>query len=144
MSDLANKITSQILLKEPAWLAEFKKFIMRGKHRPGRPGDRRRLHGHRDLRGAGPDQPDRRHPAGRDRFLEPVHAVRERRPSLEATRKAVPRCWRSAFLNAVIVIVGFAVFWLVKLINKLHRTEEAPKPKEPTPTEVLLMEIRDG
>ncbi|MFM7612370.1 MAG: large conductance mechanosensitive channel protein MscL, partial [Alphaproteobacteria bacterium] len=30
MSDLANKITSQIPVKEPQWLKEFKAFIMRG------------------------------------------------------------------------------------------------------------------
>src|SRR5512138_527065 len=30
MSDLANKITSQIPIKEPEWLKEFKAFIMRG------------------------------------------------------------------------------------------------------------------
>ena len=30
MSDLANKITGQIPVKEPQWLKEFKAFIMRG------------------------------------------------------------------------------------------------------------------
>jgi large conductance mechanosensitive channel len=52
------------------------------------------------------------------------------------------------FLNACIqfVIVGFAVFWLVKALSRMHvagtkEAEAAPLP--PTPTEALLMEIRD-
>ena len=48
------------------------------------------------------------------------------------------------FLNACInfVIIGFAVFWLVKAISRLYRKHEAPLPG-PTPSEVLLAEIRD-
>jgi len=48
------------------------------------------------------------------------------------------------FLNAVInfLIVGFAIFWMVRLISKLYK---APPPADPVPTatESLLMEIRD-
>jgi large conductance mechanosensitive channel len=47
------------------------------------------------------------------------------------------------FLNAVIqfVIVGFAIFWVVKGLTRLHlRAEEAAPP---TKTEELLSEIRD-
>lgn len=51
------------------------------------------------------------------------------------------------FINAVInfLIVAFAVFWLVRVIQKLHRKqEEAPAaPAAPPATEVLLTEIRD-
>lgn len=53
-----------------------------------------------------------------------------------------------AFVNTVIqfLIVAWAVFLLVKLVNTIRRTE-AEKPPEaqpaPSPTEVLLMEIRD-
>ncbi|MCQ9155074.1 large conductance mechanosensitive channel protein MscL [Acidomonas methanolica] len=48
------------------------------------------------------------------------------------------------FLNALIqfVIVSFAIFWLVKIISKLHRTAEAAPPP-PSSTDVLLTEIRD-
>jgi large conductance mechanosensitive channel len=51
------------------------------------------------------------------------------------------------FINAVLrfVIVAFAIFILVKQINRLARHEEptpAPPP-EPTREEVLLAEIRD-
>ena len=51
------------------------------------------------------------------------------------------------FINAVInfVIVAFAIFWLVKVISKLHsKPEAAPAaPPAPTQTELLLTEIRD-
>jgi large conductance mechanosensitive channel len=51
------------------------------------------------------------------------------------------------FLQALFdfVIVAFAIFLLVKLINRVRRTEEA-KPAAPAPPprqEVLLEEIRD-
>ena len=51
------------------------------------------------------------------------------------------------FINAVIafLIVAFAVFLLVKAVNKaLEKEEEAPKPKEPSAEEKLLTEIRDA
>ena len=48
------------------------------------------------------------------------------------------------FLNAVIqfLIVSFAVFWLIKVLTRLHVREEA-SPAPPPRTEVLLEEIRD-
>jgi len=52
-----------------------------------------------------------------------------------------------AFVNAVVqfLIVAWAVFWLVKLINLLHRkkTEEPAVASELSTTETLLTEIRD-
>jgi large conductance mechanosensitive channel len=51
------------------------------------------------------------------------------------------------FINAVIkfLIVAFAVFLLVKAINKLARKQVPPPPPPPAPPEdlVLLREIRD-
>ena len=51
------------------------------------------------------------------------------------------------FINAIIkfLIVAFAVFLLVKAINKLTRKQEAKAPDAPKPAEdvVLLREIRD-
>ena len=52
------------------------------------------------------------------------------------------------FINAVIrfVIVAFAIFILVKQINRLKTEEPAPEPApppEPPRQEVLLVEIRD-
>jgi large conductance mechanosensitive channel len=49
------------------------------------------------------------------------------------------------FLQAAFdfMIVAFAIFLLVKLINRLRRTEEAKAPAAPPRQEVLLEEIRD-
>lgn len=68
----------------------------------------------------------------------------ERQPTLEATRQggaAVVAVGR--FLNAIIkfMIVGFAVFWLVKILTRIGL--ESGKKAGPTPTEKLLAEIRD-
>lgn len=73
--------------------------------------------------------------------------VGERRPSLEATRQGGAAVLAiGKFINAIIkfVIVGFAVFWLVKMLSRMKKTEllEAA-PTAPTPTEALLAEIRD-
>ncbi|MDX2072849.1 MAG: large conductance mechanosensitive channel protein MscL [Alphaproteobacteria bacterium] len=48
------------------------------------------------------------------------------------------------FINQVInfLIVSFAVFMLVKQVNRFKKAEEA-KPVAPTTTETLLAEIRD-
>src|SRR5437870_9831184 len=48
------------------------------------------------------------------------------------------------FLNAVIqfLIVSFAVFWLIKALTRLHVRQE-PAPAGPPRSEVLLEEIRD-
>jgi large conductance mechanosensitive channel len=50
------------------------------------------------------------------------------------------------FVNAVIrfLIVAFAIFMLVKAVNRLTRAHAAPSaPAAPPPQEVLLGEIRD-
>lgn len=51
------------------------------------------------------------------------------------------------FINTVVnfVIVAFAIFMLIKIINNLKRKEEAAPapPPEPTPEQKLLTEIRD-
>jgi len=56
-----------------------------------------------------------------------------------------------AFINEIITftIVAFAVFLLVKALNKMKRKQaavaaEAAPPPGPTPSEKLLMEIRDA
>jgi large conductance mechanosensitive channel len=50
------------------------------------------------------------------------------------------------FLNALIkfVITAFAIFLLVKAINKMKKTAPAAAAPEPTPTEIYLKEIRDA
>ena len=49
------------------------------------------------------------------------------------------------FINTVIdfIIVAFAIFLVVKLMNTLKKTEPPP-PTAPTKEEVLLTEIRDA
>ena len=49
-----------------------------------------------------------------------------------------------SFINVIIqfLIIAFAIFLVVKAINRLTRREEAA-PAPPPPTEVLLTEIRD-
>jgi large conductance mechanosensitive channel len=48
------------------------------------------------------------------------------------------------FLNAVIqfLIVSFAVFWMIKVLTRLHVRQDAA-PAAPSRSEVLLEEIRD-
>ncbi|MEO8588871.1 MAG: large-conductance mechanosensitive channel protein MscL [Flavobacteriales bacterium] len=42
------------------------------------------------------------------------------------------------------IIVAFAVFMIIKAINKMKKAEPAPEPAGPTNEEKLLMEIRDA
>ncbi|MGE5538453.1 MAG: large conductance mechanosensitive channel protein MscL [Gemmatimonas sp.] len=69
-------------------------------------------------------------------------------PSLAAAQQAGAATINvGVFLNAVInfLIVSFAVFLLVKQVNRLWRKAESapPPPAPPTKSEVLLEEIRD-
>jgi large conductance mechanosensitive channel len=55
-----------------------------------------------------------------------------------------------AFLATILdfIIIAFAVFCLIKALNKMHRKKEEapaapPAPPEPSKEEVLLTEIRD-
>jgi large conductance mechanosensitive channel len=66
-------------------------------------------------------------------------------PTLEAAKAAgAVTINYGLFINAVLrfVIVAFAIFILVKQINRL-RIQEPPPPPEPPRQEVLLAEIRD-
>ena len=49
------------------------------------------------------------------------------------------------FIQATVefFIVAFAIFLVVRTINRFKKDEPAPAPAGPTPTEQLLMEIRD-
>jgi large conductance mechanosensitive channel len=69
-------------------------------------------------------------------------------PTLEAAKAAgAVTINYGLFINAVLrfVIVAFAIFILVKQINRLQRQEpaEVPPPPEQPRDEVLLTEIRD-
>ena len=68
--------------------------------------------------------------------------------TIEQAKEAGAVTWNiGMFINALIkfLIVAFAVFLLVKAINKLVRKQEQEKPEAPPPAEeiVLLREIRD-
>ncbi len=66
-------------------------------------------------------------------------------PTLDAARAAGAVTLNvGVFLNAVIqfLIVGFAVFWLVKGLTRLNMAGRAA-PAGPTRSEALLTEIRD-
>jgi len=60
----------------------------------------------------------------------------------DAQHAGAPTLNFGLFINAIInfVIIGFAIFWVVKALTRLHLREEAAAgPK----TEELLVEIRD-
>ncbi len=68
----------------------------------------------------------------------------------EAAKKPEVAIQYGAFLNTCIqfVIVAFVIFLLVQAVNRMRRAQEAPAapapPPGPTPSEVLLAEIRDA
>lgn len=49
------------------------------------------------------------------------------------------------FINTVLdfLIIAFAIFIMIKQVNRFKKEEPAPAPPGPTPTEQLLTEIRD-
>jgi len=66
----------------------------------------------------------------------------------EAEAAGAPIIKYGIFINTVLdfVIVAFAIFLLIRSLNKLKRKQEAappPPPPAPTTEEVLLAEIRD-
>ena len=77
-------------------------------------------------------------------------AVTLKAATVDAAGKEVPAVVLAygEFINAVIqfIIVAFAIFMVVKVINRLHRKPaEAPAaPPEPTEEVLLLRDIRDS
>jgi large conductance mechanosensitive channel len=68
--------------------------------------------------------------------------------TLEAAKKAgAPVIGYGAFVNAIIdfIIIAFAIFLVVKVMNAAKKKEEEkpPAPPEPSTEEKLLGEIRD-
>ncbi len=68
--------------------------------------------------------------------------------SLKAAQDAgAPTINYGLFINAIIkfLIVSWAVFWLVKVVSRIKKAEEAAPSTPPAPvrSEVLLEEIRD-
>lgn len=141
-----------IPIKQPAWVAEFKGFLMRGNVIDLAVGI---VIGAAFTAIVSSMVEDLLNPiiglmlGGIDFSNLFIVITGERRPSLEATRQGGAAVLAvGKFINAIIkfVIVGFAVFWLVKMLSRF-KAKEAEKPAEappaPTPTEALLIEIRD-
>lgn len=78
-----------------------------------------------------------------------VRAAKEANPqlSLEDGKKLGPVFAYGNFITVTLnfLILAFIIFMMIRLINRLERNTPPPPPKpaEPTPTEKLLMEIRD-
>lgn len=64
----------------------------------------------------------------------------------DATKANIPVIAWGKFLTACIdfLIVAFAMFLVIKLMNLWKKEAPAPPPAGPTPTEKLLTEIRDA
>ena len=137
---------SPIPLKEPAWLREFKAFIMRGSVVDLAVGI---VIGAAFTGIVGSLVEDLINPiigllmGGIDFSNLFIVLSGDRKPSLEATREggaAVLAIGR--FVNAIIkfLIVAMAIFWVLKVLARF-RTEAVASG--PTPSEALLAEIRD-
>jgi large conductance mechanosensitive channel len=140
-------MASPISIKEPAWLAEFKAFIMRGNVIDLAVGI---VIGAAFTTIVSSLVEDLINPiigllvGGIDFSNLFIVLTGERRPSLEATRQAGASVLAiGVFINAIIkfVIVALAIFWLLKVLTRLRVREEASKA--PSTTDVLLAEIRD-
>jgi large conductance mechanosensitive channel len=138
-----------ISLREPAWLREFKAFIMRGSVVELAVG---LVIGAAFTTIVTSLVEDLINPiiglliGGVDFSNVFVVLNGERRASLEATREggaAVLAVGR--FINTIIkfLIVSFAIFWVVKALSTLRLNEIGKVAPPATPSEKLLAEIRD-
>jgi len=139
---------SPIPLKQPAWVTEFKAFIMRGNVIDLAVGI---VIGAAFTTIVSSLVEDIINPiiglliGGIDFSNLFIVLSGERQPSLEATRQGGASALAiGVFINAIIkfVIVALAIFWLMKVLTRLRVREDA-KPAGPTASEKLLAEIRD-
>lgn len=138
-----------IPLREPAWLREFKAFIMRGSVVDLAVG---LVIGAAFTTIVTSFVEDLINPViglaigGVDFSNIFVVLSGERRASLEATREGGAAVLAvGKFANTIIkfLIVSFAIFWVVKALSKLRISELGKAPPVVTPSEKLLAEIRD-
>lgn len=139
-----------IPLREPAWVSEFKAFLLRGSVVDLAVG---LVVGAAFTAIVSSAVEDLLNPiiglatGGVDFSNQFVVLAGERKASLAATREGGAAVLAVGnFVNAVIkfVIVSFAVFWVVKVLTRLKLRELGkPSAAAPTPTEKLLAEIRD-
>jgi len=67
--------------------------------------------------------------------------------TVELAQKAGAVTWNyGVFINTIIafLIVAFAIFMLIKAVNKVRKAEPPPAPAAPPEDVVLLREIRDS
>ena len=80
-------------------------------------------------------------------FSEMYYAFKEGSyASLEKAQEAGAVIAYGAFINTIInlLIVGFAIFMMVKIVTNMQKKKEEEPEEDPAPTEVdLLTEIRD-
>ena len=140
---------SPIPIQEPAWLREFKSFIMRGNVIDLAVGI---VIGAAFTAIVSSAVEDLLNPiiglliGGIDFSNLFVVLSGERKASLEATREGGAAVLAlGKFINAIIkfIIVGFAVFWMIKVLARFKGKEEAQAPPPPSRSEELLAEIRD-
>jgi large conductance mechanosensitive channel len=138
----------RIPLPEPAWLREFKAFIMRGSVVDLAVGI---VIGAAFTAIVSSLVEDLINPVigllvgGVDFSNVFVVLSGERQATVEATREAGGAVLAiGRFINAIIrfLIVAMAIFWLLRVLTRLRIREEA-KPAGPSRSEVLLAEIRD-
>jgi large conductance mechanosensitive channel len=76
------------------------------------------------------------------------HAIELAPAAVDAAGNEIPAVLLKygAFLQTIVdfALVAFAIFLVVKAINRLKRKEEAPAPAAPSAEVVLLTEIRDA
>lgn len=139
----------QHLPPQPAWVKEFKAFIMRGNVIDLAVGI---IIGAAFTAVVGSLVKDIFNPVlglllgGIDFSNVFVVLAGERKATLEATREAGAAVLAlGLFINACInfLIVGFAIFWLIKVLSRFKEKQPEPPPPEPTKSELLLAEIRD-
>ena len=138
-----------ITLREPAWLREFKSFIMRGSVVDLAVG---LVIGAAFTAIVSSLVEDLINPiiglliGGVDFSNVFVVLSGERRASLQATRDGGAAVLAlGAFINTIIkfLIVSFAIFWVVKALSRLRLSEVGKAAPVVTPSEKLLAEIRD-
>lgn len=80
-------------------------------------------------------------------LTDAVNNARAANPSLslEEAKKLGAVFAYGNFLQNILnfIILAFCIFLMVKAMNKMKKEEPAPAPAGPTPTEELLIEIRD-
>jgi large conductance mechanosensitive channel len=145
---MSDRTTSPIIVRRPAWIDEFRAFIMRGNVVDLAVGI---IIGVAFTAVVNSLVKDLFTPligllvGGIDFTNIFITLKGPSQPTLADAQKAGAATLNiGVFLNAVIqfLIVSFAVFWLIKVLTRLHVREEAATAAPPR-TEVLLEEIRD-